>query len=67
MKMRTKIITAALFAAILGATHSGMATEQKAFAITAPSQVALDYSLRALGQSIPVAPEEANFVKLAQR
>jgi hypothetical protein len=67
MKMRTKILTAALFAAIFGVTLADERTERAAFLLTAPSQAAVDYSLTLALSRFRITKEEAHFVKLAQR
>lgn len=67
MKTRTKILTAALFATIFAYTSAGTEIEKKAFVITAPSAALVDLTLNYASQQIKVAPEEAHFLKLAQR
>lgn len=67
MKMRTKILSTALFAAILSFTMAPSATERMAFALTAPTSALLDASLSYAGEYLSVAQDDARFVRLAQR
>jgi hypothetical protein len=67
MKMRTKILTAALFAGILFGTMDRPETEKLAFAFTAPTAALLDYSITLSGAHLKVDQADANFIRLAQR